>query len=106
MVAFKVELLFGVLSAGTPGVGQGLDGVQLGGARGGRRVAFAGGVGADMVVFGARVGFGLPGPADLGVGVVPVLGGGSQRSIPVGAGGTGLGAGSGEGGAGFPGGSG
>ena len=55
-----------------------------------------------MVVFGARVGFGLPGPADLSVGVVPVLGGGSQRSVPVGAGGTGLGAGSSEGGAGFP----
>jgi hypothetical protein len=102
VVAFKVELLFGVLGAGTPGIGQGLEGVQLGGARGGRRVAFAGGVGADMVVFGARVGFGLPGPADLGAGVVTVLGGGGQRSVPVGAGGTGLGAGLVEGGAGFP----
>jgi hypothetical protein len=56
----------------------------------------------DMVVFGARVGFGLPGPADLGVGVVTVLGGGGQRSVPVGAGGTGLGTGSSESGAGFP----
>ena len=102
MVALKVELLFGVLGAGTPGIGQGLEGVQLSGAGGGLGVAFAGGVGADMVIFGARVGFGLPGPADLGAGVVTVLGGGSQRSVPVGAGGTGLGAGSSEGGAGFP----
>ena len=53
VVAFEVELVFGVLGAGAPGVGQGLDGVQLGGAGGGRRVAFAGGVGADVVVFGA-----------------------------------------------------
>ena len=76
MVAFEVELLFGVLGAGPPGIGQGLGGVQPGGAGGGRRVAFAGGVGADVVVFGAGVGFGLPGPADLGVGVVPGLFGG------------------------------
>ena len=48
MVALKVELLFGVLGAGTPGIGQGLDGVQLSGAGGGLGVAFAGGVGADM----------------------------------------------------------
>jgi hypothetical protein len=76
VVAFEVELLLGVLGAGAPGVGQRLDGVQLGGAGGGRRVAFAGGVGANVVVFGAGVGFGLPGPADLGVGVVPGLFGG------------------------------
>ena len=76
MVAFEVELLLGVLGAGAPGVGQGLDGVQLGGAGGGLGVAFAGGVGADVVVFGAGVGFGLPGPADLGVGVVAGLVGG------------------------------
>src|SRR5271166_5778018 len=76
VVALEVELVFGVLGAGAPGVGQGLDGVQLGGAGGGRRVAFTGGVGADVVVFGAGVGFGLPGPADLGVGVVPGLFGG------------------------------
>jgi hypothetical protein len=63
VVAFEVELLFGVLGAGAPGVGQGLEGVQLGGAGGGRRVAFAGGVGADVIVFGAGVGFGLPCPA-------------------------------------------
>src|SRR6266568_2495729 len=69
-VAFEVELLLGVLAAGAPGVGGGLDGVQLGGAGGGLGVAFAGGVGADVVVFGAGVGFGLPGPADLGIGVV------------------------------------
>jgi hypothetical protein len=48
VVAFKVELLFGVLGAGTPGVGQRLEGVQLSGARGGRRVAFPGGVSADI----------------------------------------------------------
>src|SRR5216684_1921827 len=47
VVAFEVELLFGVPGAGAPGVGQGLDGVQLGGAGGGLGVAFAGGVGAD-----------------------------------------------------------
>jgi hypothetical protein len=74
VVAFEAELLLGVLGAGAPGVGQSLDGVQLGGAGGGRRVAFAGGVGADVVVFGAGVGFGLP--ADLGVSVVPGLFGG------------------------------
>jgi hypothetical protein len=76
VVAFEVELLFGVLGAGAPRVGQGLEGVQLGGAGGGLGVAFAGGVGADVVVFGAGVGFGLPGPADLGVSVVPGLFGG------------------------------
>ena len=53
-------------------------------------------------IFGARVGFSLPDPADLGVGAATVLRGGSQRSVPVGAGGTGLGAGSSEGSAGFP----
>ena len=61
--------------------------MQLGGAGGGLGVAFAGGVGADVVVFGAGVGFGLPGPADLGVGVVACLVGGGQRGVPVGAGG-------------------
>ena len=47
MVAFEVELLFGVLGADAPGVGQGLEGVQLGGAGGGLGVAFAGGVGTE-----------------------------------------------------------
>ena len=74
MVALEVELLFGMLGAGAPGVGQSLDGVQLGGAGGGLGVAFAGGVGTDVVVFGAGVGFGLPGQADLGVGVLADLG--------------------------------
>src|SRR6266496_6184790 len=46
VVAFEVELVLGVLGAGAPGAGQGLDGVQLGGAGGGLGVAFAGGVGA------------------------------------------------------------
>src|SRR6266702_5027884 len=101
VVAFEVELVFGVLGAGAPGVGQGLDGVQLGGAGGGRRVAFAGGVGADVVVFGAGVSFGLPCPADLGVGVVAVLGGGGQRGVPAGVRGAGLVAGAGEGGVGL-----
>src|SRR6266498_2731531 len=102
VVAFEAELVFGVLGAGAPGVGQGLGGGQLGGAGGGRRVAFAGGVGADVVVFGARVGFGLPGPADLGVGVVACLVSGGQRGIPVSMRGAGAVAGSGEGRAGFP----
>ena len=106
MVAFEVELLLGVLGAGAPGVSEGLDGVQLGGAGGGLGVAFAGGVGADVVVFGAGVGFGLPGPADLGVGAVACLVGGGQRGVLVGAGGTGLVTGGGEGSGGFPGGSG
>src|SRR6266536_2098046 len=97
-----LQLVFGVLGAGAPGVGQGLGGGQLGGAGGGRRVAFAGGVGADVVVFGARVGFGLPGPADLGVGVVACLVSGGQRGIPVSMRGAGAVAGSGEGRAGFP----
>jgi hypothetical protein len=61
VVAFEVELLLGVLGPGAPGVGQGLEGVQLGGAGGGLGVAFAGGVGADAVVLGAGVGFGLAG---------------------------------------------
>ena len=102
MVAFEVELLFGVLGAGAPGVGQGLEGVQLGGAGGGRRVAFAGGVGADVIVFGAGVGFGLPGPADLGAGVVAGLVGGGQRGVPVGMRGAGTLAGGGQGGVGLP----
>src|SRR5713101_6043392 len=102
VVAFEVELLFGVPGAGAPGVGQGLDGVQLGGAGGGLGVAFAGGVGADMVVFGAGVGFGLPGPAGLGVSVVAVLSCGGQRGVPGGVRGGGLVAGSGQGLAGVP----
>src|SRR5271165_7100457 len=102
VVALEVELVFGVLGAGAPGVGQGLDGVQLGGAGGGRRVAFTGGVGADVVVFGAGVGFGLPGPADLGAGVVAGLGGSAQRGFPGGVRGAGLGEGLGDGGVGFP----
>jgi hypothetical protein len=102
VVAFEVELLFGVLGAGAPGVGQGLEGVQLGGAGGGRRVAFATGIGADVIVFGAGIGFGLPGPADLGVSVVACLAGGGRRGVSVSAGGAGLGAGLVEGGGGVP----
>ena len=102
MVAFEAELLFGVLGAGTPGVGEGLDGVQLGGAGGGLGVAFAGGVSADVIVFGAGVGFGLPGPADLGVSEVTCLASGGQCGVPVGEGGAGGGAGISEGGTGFP----
>src|SRR6266849_4681619 len=85
VVAFEVELLFGVPGAGAPGVGQGLDGVQLGGAGGGLGVAF-----------------GLPGPADLGVSVVAVLSCGGQRGVPGGVRGGGLVAGSGQGLAGVP----
>ena len=102
MVAFEVKLLFGVLGAGAPGVGQGLEGVQLGGAGGGLGVAFAGGVGADVVVFGAGVGFGLPGPADLGAGVVACLVSGGQRSVPVRMRGAGAVAGRGDGCVGLP----
>ena len=56
----------------------------------------------DVVVFGAGVGFGLPGPADFGVGVVPGLAGGGQRGVAAGVRGAGLVAGAGEGCAGFP----
>jgi hypothetical protein len=102
VVAFEAELVLGVLGTGAPGVGQGLGGGQLGGAGGGRRAAFAGGVGADVVVFGAGVCFGLPGPADLGVGVVACLVSGGQRGVPAGVRGTGLVAGLGQGRGGFP----
>ena len=87
VVAFEAELLLGVLGAGLPGVGESLDRVDLGGAGGGLGVAFAGGVGADVVVFGAGVGFGLPGAGGLGAGVVAGLGGGGQRGVPLGEGG-------------------
>jgi len=102
VVAFEVELVFGMLGAGAPGVSEGLDGGQLRRAGGGVGVAFAGGVGADAVVFGARVGFGLPGPADLGVGVVPGLGSVGQRGVAAGFRGAGSGAGGGDGGVGLP----
>ncbi|GEM_PF-6513867 len=102
MVAFEVELVFGMLGAGAPGVSESLDGGQLRRAGGGVGVAFAGGVGADAVVFGARVGFGLAGPADLGVGVVPGLGSVGQRGVAAGFRGAGSGAGGGDGGVGLP----
>ena len=101
VVAFEAELLLGVLGAGLPGAGEGLDRVDLGGAGGGLGVAFAGGVGADVVVFGAGVGFGLPCPAGLGAGVVAGLGGCGQRGVPLGAGGIALIAGLGDGGFGL-----
>ena len=56
MVAFEVELLFGVLGAGARGVGEGLEGVQWAAGGGVCRVVLRGGVGADVVVFGAGVG--------------------------------------------------
>src|SRR5207247_800110 len=49
---------------------------RRGGAGCGLGVTFAGGIGADVVVFGAGVGFGLPGPDGLGLGVVAGLAGG------------------------------
>ena len=87
VVAFEAELLFGVLGAGLPGARESLDRVDLGGARGGLGVAFAGGVGADVVVFGAGIGFGLPCAGGLGAGVVAGLGGCGQRGVPLGDGG-------------------
>ena len=101
MVAFEAELLFGVLGAGLPGAGESLDRVDLGGAGGGLGVALAGGVGADVVVLGAGVGFGLPCPADLSAGVLAGLGGFGQRGVPPGAGGIPLIAGLGDGGFGL-----
>src|SRR5579859_2634026 len=101
VVTFEAELLFGVLGAGAQGVGEGLDGVQLGGAGCGLGVTFAGGIGADVVVFGAGVGFGLPGAADLGLGVVAGLTGGGQRGVPLGTGGVSLLAGLSGGGVGL-----
>ena len=85
MVAFEGQLLLGVLGAGLPGGGEGLDRVGLGGARGGLGVTLAGGIGADMVVLGAGVRFGLPCPADLGAGVLAGLGGFGERGVPLGA---------------------
>jgi hypothetical protein len=75
--------------------------VDLGGAGGGLGVAFAGGVGADVVVFGVGVGFGLPGPGGLGAGVVAGLGGCGQRGVPLGEGGIARIAGLGDGGFGL-----
>ena len=101
VVAFEAELLFGVLGAGLPGAGESLDRVDLGGARCGLGVAFAGGVGVDVVVLGAGVGFGLPCPADLGAGVLAGLGGVGQRGVPPGTGGISFIAGLGDGGFGL-----
>src|SRR5215469_4316036 len=101
VVAFEVELVLGVLSAGAPGSGEVLDGGELGGEGGCPGVAFAGGVSADVVVFGAGVGFGLPGPADLGVGVVAGPGGVSERGVAAGFRGAGRAAGGGDGGVGL-----
>jgi hypothetical protein len=101
VVAFEAELLFGVLGAGLPGAGEGLGRVDLGGARGGLGVTLAGGVGADVVVLGAGVGFGLPCPADLGAGVLAGLGGFGERGVPLSAGGVPVTAGLGDGGVGL-----
>src|SRR6266566_9302024 len=87
VVTFETELLLGVLGAGLPGAGEGLDRADLGSGRGGLGVALAGGVGADVVVLGAGVSFGLPGPADLSAGVLAGLGGFGERGVPPGAGG-------------------
>ena len=95
------ELLLGVLGAGLRGAGEGLDRVDLGSARGGLGVALAGGVGADVVVLGAGVGFGLPGPADLSAGVLAGLRGFGERGVPPGAGGVPVTAGLGDGGFGL-----
>src|SRR5712671_777834 len=84
VVAFEAELLFSMLGADLPGAGESLDRVDLGGAGGGLGVAFAGGVGADVVVLGAGVGFGLPCAGGLGAGVVAGLGGCGQRGVPLG----------------------
>jgi hypothetical protein len=55
-----------------------------------------------VIVFGAGAGFGLPGPADLGVGVVAGLVGGGQRSVPAGVRGAGAVAGGADGGVDLP----
>jgi hypothetical protein len=101
VVTFETELLLGVLGAGLPGAGEGLDRADLGSARGGLGVALAGGVGADVVVLGAGVGFGLPGPADLSAGVLAGLSGFGERGVPPGAGGVPVAAGLGDGGFGL-----
>jgi hypothetical protein len=65
---FGFQRLFGPLGAGALGGGQRGDGLQLCLVLLAEGAAFAGGVGADPVCFGAGVGFGLPGAGDLGVG--------------------------------------
>ena len=81
MLTFEAELLLGVLGAGLPGAGEGLDRVDLGSACGGLGVALAGGVDADVVVLGAGVGFGLPCPAGLRAGVLAGLSGFGERGV-------------------------
>ena len=87
MLTFEAELLLGVLGAGLPGAGEGLDRVDLGSACGGLGVTLAGGVDADVVVLGAGVGFGLPCPAGLRAGVLAGLSGFGERGVPLAAGG-------------------
>ena len=101
MLTFEAELLLGVLGAGLPGAGEGLDRVDLGSACGGLGVALAGGVDADVVVLGAGVGFGLPCPAGLRAGVLAGLSGCGERGVPLAAGGVPVTAGLGDGGFGL-----
>jgi len=76
--AFGFELGFGAFGAGAFGVGERLGRGELGLVVLVEGVAFAGGVGADPVCFGAGVGFGLAGAADLGVSGVPGVASGGE----------------------------
>ena len=75
--AFGFQQLLGALGAGALGGSQRGDGLQLCLVLVAEGVAFAGGVGAAPVCFGAGVGFGLPGAGDLGVGAPGGLGSGA-----------------------------
>ena len=79
--AFGVELGFGAFGACAFGVGEGASGVDLGLVVSLEGVAFAGGVVADTAGFGAGVGFGLAGAADLGFGAAGGLAGGGERVV-------------------------
>ena len=65
--AFGLQQLLGPLGAGAFGGGQRGDGVQLRLVLIAEGAAFAGGIGADVLGFGAGVGFGLAGSDGLGV---------------------------------------
>ena len=79
--AFGFELGFGAFGAGAFGTGERLGCGELGCVMFAEGVAFAGGVIADVPGFGAGVGFGLAGAADLGVGGVPGLACGGERVV-------------------------
>jgi hypothetical protein len=82
--AFGFELGFGAFGAGAFGVGEVALGADLLLAVLAEGIAFAGGISADPVGFGAGVGFGLAGPGGLGAGVCAGLARGTERVVSFG----------------------